>query len=112
MPKSTIQILQEAREIIAHKWSHGRLEDDNGNVCAMGAISQAAHGRSGYLKDFKNPIFGDAVNRLGKILTEGGDASLVGYQDQIIEYNDRAGQSQACMLVAFDAAIEAATIDA
>lgn len=107
---NTKEILVGARERIAHRWKKGALYDPiDGGVCAMGALSMAAYEKAGYVEQFDNCEFGEAVNVLASVLPDSAlieNANPIQLQEQqsrVVSYNDSTNQQ--CVLAAFDAAI-------
>lgn len=104
--KTTKQVLTEARNYIADpkRWS-GSIEDPSGRRCAIGAITAAATGTASW----ETPQSASHLSALAEILPEhdGMVESLYSKAEwKIFNYND--SHSHACVIAAFDRAIEAA----
>jgi hypothetical protein len=114
---TTREVLEAARERISDesRWRRGTLEDPSGRVCALGAIIVTECGsvkgcgwRNVHLENHaamealaavlpSSPLVENIQEERGRALAA-----------RITGYNDRDTTSHACVLAAFDAAIEKA----
>jgi hypothetical protein len=101
MEKSTSQILQEARALVAQGWCRGRthvVSHGHHYYCIIGALHTAVHGEVR-----RHALQHPAVTVLEKTLKEAGHRSCLSY------YNDALGRTQSDVLALFDAALTAVT---
>jgi len=98
--KSTCQVLQEARALVAAGWTQGpyyRKVGDQAYYCAMGAVYAVMRQLTGHAYD----TLDQAAARL-----MGEDRWVTGHA---VAYNEEAGRTQADVLHLFDVALEMAS---
>ena len=105
--KSTSQVLQEARALVAAGWTQGpyyRKSGDQDCYCAMGAVYAVMGQLTGYRYPIGHAGANDALDQAATRLM-GTDWRM----GSAIAYNEEAGRTQADVLRLFDVALELAS---
>lgn len=102
---TTKQTLERARDLLARSggWSKGALQRPDDSNCAIGAINRALGLPQNEEADYVRVENKAAIDAVGAILPGSEEAWV-----RVVSYNDSASTDHACILAAFDAAIEKA----
>lgn len=103
------KLLKKALEVFdKHGWCRGKLQNDCGQVCAVGALDIAAIGMTdSYHRSHRSgPDYTEALSRLTVQIRKRGSTSYGG-TDGVIHYNDNRNRGKQEVLSLFREALEA-----
>jgi hypothetical protein len=110
-PKTTSQILQEARALVAQGWCQGPYTTVRAGqrcYCTVGALLEVLNGEVRSDQQMDSRLFSLVQWRSFRALTEAARRLSLGYQGAIA-YNEAPGRSQEEVLALFDEALTEVT---